>query len=154
MLGDSSVYEYEYTAGSTYEWIFQGADSLVVSDIFAISLLWTSEGNGFVCVQETNASGCIGNQVCLEINVSVGMNELLNTDDILAYPNPTYGRFTCVLPKINNAEQWRLLDLSGAIVSVGQTTTTLSHSFDFSQIASGTYILMLDNKAISFQIEK
>ena len=82
MLGDSSVYEYEFTPGSTYEWTFMGADSLVVSDIFAISLLWSTEGEGFVCVQETNSSGCIGNQVCLEINVSVGLDEIIKDDEI------------------------------------------------------------------------
>jgi len=154
MLGDSSVYEYEYTAGSSYEWTFLGADSLVVSNIFAISLLWSSGGEGYVCVQETNASGCVGNQVCLEINVSVGINEMANENDILAYPNPTYGAFTCVLPESNKDEQWRLIDLSGAIVSLGQTSTALSHSFDFSHISSGAYILLIDNKAISIQIER
>jgi len=154
MIGDSSVYEYEYTAGSTYYWTFLGADSLVVSDIFAISLLWSSGGEGFVCVQETNATGCVGNPVCLEINVSVGIDELANQDNILAYPNPTYGEFTCILPETNNDEQWRLIDLSGAVISIGQTPTALSHSFDFSHISSGSYILLIDNKAISIQIER
>jgi hypothetical protein len=154
MIGDSSVYEYEYTAGSTYDWTFLGADSLVVSDIFAISLLWSSGGEGFVCVQETNATGCVGNPVCLEINVSVGIDELANQDNILAYPNPTYGEFTCILPETNNDEQWRLIDLSGAVISIGQTPTALSHSFDFSHISSGSYILLIDNKAISIQIER
>jgi hypothetical protein len=125
-----------------------------VSDIFAISLLWSSGGEGFVCVQETNATGCVGNPVCLEINVSVGIDELANQDNILAYPNPTYGEFTCILPETNNDEQWRLIDLSGAVISIGQTPTALSHSFDFSHISSGSYILLIDNKAISIQIER
>ena len=48
MAGDSTVYEYTYTTGSSYEWTFHGATPLVVSDIFAISLLWATEGEGFV----------------------------------------------------------------------------------------------------------
>ena len=34
---------------------------------FAISVLWDT--TGFVCVQETNLEGCVGDSVCLDVTV-------------------------------------------------------------------------------------
>lgn len=155
MLGDSSVYEYEFTAGSTYEWTFSGADSLVVSDIFAISLLWGTEGEGFVCVQETNSSGCVGEQVCLDINVGVGVNEVHDLSKIIAYPNPTNGTFNCLVEDLEGVQNWRLIDLSGTIVETGNVESSVGlFEFDFSRHSSGQYILLLDSRAIPVVIEK
>jgi hypothetical protein len=162
MFGDSSVYEYSYTAGSTYEWTFSGADPLVVSDIFAISLLWTTEGPGFVCVQETNAFGCIGDQVCIEINVSVGLEELLSEgsellDGLFAFPNPNSGQFACKLPKaMNGSTDWKLIDLRGSIAARGTLIATESslHEFNFTNIVSGNYLLVIGDNAIAVQIER
>ena len=155
MLGDSSVYEYEFTTGSTYEWTFLGADSLVVSDIFAISLLWSTEGEGFVCVQETNSSGCIGNQVCLEINVSVGLDEIISDDEITIYPNPSMGNFSCTVPSLIGSQTWSLVDYRGATVETGSiTSANNTYKFDFTSIASGPYILILGKRAVPVIIEK
>jgi hypothetical protein len=157
MAGDSTVYEYTYTTGSSYEWTFQGATPLVVSDIFAISLLWATEGEGFVCVQETNADGCVGDQVCLEINVSVGVDDLHSQDKILAYPNPTYGKFYCILPNstVSDLTSWNLIDLSGSIVRHGNLSppTNNIHAFDFTGIASGSYLLQIGSTSISVLID-
>jgi hypothetical protein len=162
MSGDSSVYEYSYTAGSSYEWTFSGADSLVVSDIFAISLLWATEGPGFVCVQETNAFGCIGDQVCIEINVSVGLEELLNEDSdlldgLFAFPNPNSGQFTCTLPKaLMGTSDWRLIDMRGSVAARGVLIATEArlHEFNFSDIGAGNYLLLIGDKATAVQIER
>ncbi len=162
MFGDSSVYEYSYTAGSSYEWTFSGADSLVVSDIFAISLLWATEGPGFVCVQETNAFGCIGEQVCIEINVSVGLEELINedsdlTDGLFAFPNPSTGQFTCKLPKVlMGTSDWRLIDMRGSVAARGVLIATEArlHEFNFSDIVAGNYLLLIGDKATAVQIER
>lgn len=152
MAGDSTVYEYTYTTGSSYEWTFQGATPLVVSDIFAISLLWATEGEGFVCVQETNANGCVGDQVCLDINVSVGVDDVDSQDNILAYPNPTYGEFFCTLPNtaVSDFKSWNLIDLSGAVVLHGNLSSPTNniHSFDFTGIASGSYLLQIGSTSI------
>jgi len=133
-----------------------------VSDIFAISLLWATEGPGFVCVQETNAFGCIGDQVCIEINVSVGLDELLNgdsdlTDGLFAFPNPSSGKFACSLPKgINGSSTWRLIDMRGTIADQGTLIANESrlHEFNFSDIVSGNYLLVIGDKATAVQIER
>lgn len=154
MIGDSSVYEYEFTAGSTYNWTFYGADSLVVSDIFAISLLWAIEGEGFVCVQETNATGCVGDEVCLEVNVGVGIDEL-EAASIDAYPNPTTGAFTVSSKKLVGAQDWMLIDMNGSMVSSGQTSPSNGrHSLNFDSHAAGSYVLIMGGEAIPVQIEK
>ena len=157
MAGDSTVYEYTYTTGSSYEWTFQGATPLVVSDIFAISLLWATEGEGFVCVQETNANGCVGDQVCLEINVSVGVDDVDSQDNILAYPNPTYGEFFCTLPNsaVSDFKSWNLIDLSGAVVLHGNLSSPTNniHSFNFTGIASGSYLLQIGSTSIDVLID-
>jgi hypothetical protein len=156
MLGDSSVYEYDFTAGSTYNWTFFGADSLVVSDIFAISLLWSGEGAGSVCVQETNATGCEGDEVCIEINVSVGLDELVEQDDFIStYPNPSTGNFTCVIPDLVGTYTWKLVSITGTTVASGSITSSDNlYGFSFSELSSGSYLLMIDNRAIAVQIEK
>ena len=157
MAGDSTVYEYTYTTGSSYEWTFQGATPLVVSDIFAISLLWATEGEGFVCVQETNANGCVGDQVCLDINVSVGVDDVDSQDNILAYPNPTYGEFFCTLPNtaVSDFKSWNLIDLSGAEVLHGNLSSPTNdiHTFDFTGIASGSYLLQIGSTSIDVLID-
>ncbi|MBM71613.1 MAG: hypothetical protein CL847_02380 [Crocinitomicaceae bacterium] len=156
LLGDSSVYEYDFTVGSTYEWTFGGADSLVVSDIFAISLLWTTEGGGFVCVQETNSNGCVGDQVCIEVNVNVGIDELGNNDSILIYPNPNSGDFSCSIPNITGLKPWRLFDMRGTEIKSGISNSNLSNIYDFNfpDLISGNYILLIESKAVPVVIEK
>lgn len=154
MVGDSSVYEYEFTAGSTYEWTFSGADSLVVSDIFAISLLWADGGEGWVCVQETNATGCVGDMVCLDINVGVGVDEL-NASSIDAFPNPTPGNLTVSSKQLIGAQNWMLIDMNGSIVSTGQTTPSNGqYRLNFDNAATGSYILIIGEEALPIQIEK
>ena len=157
MAGDSTVYEYTYTNGSSYEWTFEGAMPLVVSDIFAISLLWDTEGEGFVCVQETNADGCIGDQVCLEINVSVGVDNIDSEEQIYGYPNPTSGKFYCNLSNYASADidTWNLIDLSGSTILQGvfSSPTNDIHSFDFTCIGRGSYLLKIGNNTIPIHIE-
>jgi hypothetical protein len=157
MAGDSTVYEYTYTTGSSYEWTFQGATPLVVSDIFAISLLWATEGEGFVCVQETNAYGCVGEPVCIDINVSVGVDDLLTQEEILAYPNPTSGKFYCTLPNsaVTDLTNWNLIDLSGSIILQGtlSSPTNNTHSFNFTGIARGSYLLQIGSASIFVHLD-
>ena len=154
LVGDSSVYEYDFTAGSTYEWTFGGADSLVVSDIFAISLLWSTEGAGFVCVQETNSTGCVGDQVCIETNVSVGLDELNGDNQMVIYPNPNNGSFSCSMPNTEGLQPWRLIDLSGAEIESGSINTSNTFSLDFTDLSAGNYILLIESKAVPVVIEK
>jgi hypothetical protein len=159
MASDSTVYEYTYTTGSTYEWTFNGAIPLVVSDIFAISLFWpwaTAVGEGFVCVQETNAFGCIGELVCIDINVSVGVEDANFQDEISAYPNPTSGKLYCTLPNsiVTDLTIWNLIDLSGSVIRRGDlsSSTNNTYSFDFTGIASGSYLLQIGSASISVQL--
>ncbi|MBM55864.1 MAG: hypothetical protein CMB32_04825 [Euryarchaeota archaeon] len=155
LLGDSSVYEYDFTAGSTYEWTFFGADSLVVSDIFAISLLWTTEGEGQVCVQETNSSGCVGEIVCIDINVSVGLDEIIIDENIVVYPNPNRGDFSCFIPNLIGQQDWYILDINGSEIKSGTTySVTDKYSFNFSDLSTGHYILIVGNRAVPVVIEK
>ena len=131
------------------------ADSLVVSDIFAISLLWAIEGEGWVCVQETNATGCVGDQVCLEINVGLGIDEL-NTYSIDAFPNPTPGNLTVASDYLTGSQKWMLIDMNGSIISTGnQTTPSNGHySLNFDNTAAGSYVLVIGDQAVPIQIEK
>ena len=154
MIGDSSLYEYDFTAGSTYEWTFYGADSLVVSDIFAISLLWSTEGEGLVCVQETNSSGCVGEEVCLNINVSMGLEELFGDNEIIVFPNPNRGEFSCILTEFERLQDWILLDINGSELSRGKVrSSTNTFKFNFNELSAGQYILVIDDKAIPILIE-
>ena len=156
MAGDSTVYEYTYTTGSSYNWTFQGANPLVVSDIFAISLLWASEGEGFVCVQETNAYGCVGEEVCIQVNVSVGIENLILHEQISSFPNPTSGIFNCTFPDhiFTESTHWSLFNMRGSLVLDGDLLKSNGKvsTFDFSNIAKGSYILIVGTSSVNVQI--
>ena len=76
--------------GGTYEWWYEGALEEQVLASFAISVLWDT--TGFVCVQETNQEGCIGEPVCLDVFVQDDVWSVSDLDPMAGlslFPNLT-----------------------------------------------------------------
>ena len=119
--GDSAAYYYEYTLGSTYEWSYSGALEEQALASFAVSVLWDT--TGYVCVQETNQEGCVGDSVCLEVTVlddvwSVGEVALLPR--LVAYPNPASDLMT--VPAELLGHSYTIFNALGAQVDEGKLT--------------------------------
>jgi hypothetical protein len=57
---------------------------------------------------------------------------------------------------MNGASDWKLIDMRGSVAARGVLIATESslHEFNFSNIVSGNYLLMIGDKATAVQIER
>lgn len=151
--GDSAAYYYEYTLGSTYEWWFEGAMEEQVLATFAISVLWDT--TGFVCVQETNQEGCIGDSVCSDVLViddvwSVNSPSL--SSDLRAFPNPASTAMTVRIHPQLVGSTFLVFDALGTQVATGRFEDVM-HTLDVASWPSGQYLLKPEStKGIAFQV--
>lgn len=153
--GDSAAYYYEYTLGSTYEWWYSGALEEQELASFAISVLWDT--TGFVCVQETNQEGCVGDSVCLDVTVlddvwSVGEVALLPR--LRAYPNPAVDIMTLSVPGEWVGHTYTIFNALGAQVDEGRFVGE-NHMIDVEALTAGQYLLKPQAAlGIPFQVAK
>ena len=153
--GDSAAYYYEYTLGSTYEWWHSGALEEQALASFAISVLWDT--TGFVCVQETNQEGCVGDSVCLDVTVlddvwSVGEVALLPR--LRAYPNPAFDIMTLSVPAEWVGHTYTIFNALGARVDDGKFDGE-NHVIDVEALSAGQYMLKPQAAlGITFQVAK
>ena len=153
--GDSAAYYYEYTLGSTYEWWYSGALEEQELASFAISVLWDT--TGFVCVQETNQEGCVGDSVCLDVTVlddvwSVGEVALLPR--LRAYPNPAVDIITLSVPAEWVGQAYTIFNALGAQVDEGRFLGE-NHVIDVEALTAGQYLLKPQAAlGIPFQVAK
>ena len=153
--GDSAAYYYEYTLGSTYEWWYSGALEEQALASFAISVLWDT--TGFVCVQETNLEGCVGDSVCLDVTVlddvwSVG--EVVLVPRLMAYPNPAFDIMTLSVPAEWVGHTYTIFNALGARVDDGRFEGE-NHVIDVEALSAGQYMLKPQaGLGITFQVAK
>ena len=144
--GDSAAYYYEYTIGSTYEWSFTGATEEVVSNIFAISLLWDSLGTHDVCVVETNQEGCSGEPVCLTVMVEDdvwNIQERQAPQTISIHPNPASVLVNMTIPAEMTDATYTIFNGIGAVVTRGDVQNK-ELVLNVSEWPSGPYVVALD----------
>ena len=108
---------------------------------FAISVLWDT--TGFVCVQETNQEGCVGDSVCLDVTVlddvwSVGEVALLQR--LRAYPNPAVDIMTLSVPVEWVGQAYTIFNALGAQVDEGRFVGE-NHVIDVEALTAGQYLL-------------
>ena len=153
--GDSAAYYYEYTLGSAYEWWYSGALEEQALASFAISVLWDT--TGFVCVQETNLEGCVGDSVCLDVTVlddvwSVG--EVVLLPRLMAYPNPAFDIMTFSVPAEWVGHTYTIFNALGARVDDGKFDGE-NHVIDVEALSAGQYMLKPQAAlGITFQVAK
>ena len=127
--------------GSTYEWSYSGALEEQALASFAISVLWDT--TGYVCVQETNQEGCVGDSVCLDVTVlddvwSVGEVALLPR--LTAYPNPASDLMTVSVPAELLGHPYTIFNALGAQVDEGKFDGE-HHVIDVKAWPAGQYLL-------------
>jgi len=134
------VYTYTATAGSTYEWTVVGGDILEGNGTNELSVVWNVGGAGSVCVTETNADGCSGDQVCLIVDVNLSsVSEMLDgTLDVFPIPAVDNLHLVWTGPTLDNAFV-TLRDAAGRVVKVAQVGER--DVLDIGALSAGSYML-------------
>ena len=133
-------YTYAETPGSTYEWTVQGGSVTDGDGTSILSVVWTDEGNGSVCVVETTADGCVGQEVCLDVLVRLSSVQELPQGQFEVYPNPArdWLQLQWTGPVLNNAHVV-LRDAAGRVVLSQQVAE--QEALDVSSFGAGAYVL-------------
>ena len=133
-------YTYTNTAGSSYEWTATGGDIVGGQGDNVVSVVWNVEGSGQICVLETNADGCSGEEVCFDVNITLtSVDELLEgTLDVFPVPAVNDLQLVWTGPTVDNAFVV-LRDATGRNVFNAQVTQR--DVLDVSALSSGTYML-------------
>ena len=134
------VYTYTETAGSTYDWTVEGGSVTDGDGTSTLSVVWTDEGNGSICVVETTADGCVGQEVCLDVLVRLSSVQELPQGQLEVYPNPArdWLQVQWTGPVLNNASVV-LRDAAGRVVLNQQVSER--ESLDVSSFEAGAYVL-------------
>lgn len=93
-----------------------------------------------VCAQAVGG-GCLGNDICFTVDVTVGMAEGIDGAGLLlVYPNPNNGSFTVRGPMLPGNTQAQLLDALGQEVAAFQIGGS-NAVVELDDLPSGTYML-------------
>jgi hypothetical protein len=91
-----SQYSYTQTTGSAYVWDASGGIVIQPNGLSQVTVSWASQGIGQVCVQETNASGCAGNPVCLDVVIQPAVSGCTNNEACNYNPEANVDDNTCL----------------------------------------------------------
>lgn len=132
---DQEFYSVISTVGSTYDWSCIGGTVITGQGTNTAEVVWVTPGNGEVSVVETNAAGCMGDAVSMNVQISgnTAINDRYFTN-IKIFPNPTTG----------------LVHVKGEVYSIEIQTIYGQHiaeyfsqTFDVSALSNGIYQLKL-----------
>jgi len=124
-------------AGATYQWVNCNTGFSWISGATNQSFTPTANGNYAVIITEgscTDTSGCIA-------ITTVGMEGLLNDEQLAVFPNPVNDQLVVETGKTVNFLQIRTLELSGRIISENQFINTRQGILDTSKLSPGTYFI-------------
>ena len=85
--GAQQLYVYSETLESTYFWTVNNGAILNGQGTNSITVVWGNEGPGSISIVETNAEGCEGEMVSIDVEVVTNILEL-DGESISFYPNP------------------------------------------------------------------
>ena len=150
--GTTETYTYDNTAGSTYAWTVVGGTIVSGQGTASISVMWDTAGTGSVSVVETNADGCVGDEVSIDVDVAVSVGEL-EAYPVAIYPVPANDQVIISAKGWNGLTMVRVSDMTGRVVSEYQMNGT-QLNMPVSQLASGQYIVTISgvNGATSARI--
>jgi len=134
------AYTYPSTTGSTYFWESSNGDIEDGEGTPDVHVVWWGDGEGSLCVTETNSGGCSGEQVCLYVDITpVGVSDM-QIDLFNVYPTPASEiiNITTLTPGSSNL---KIRDTAGRVVY--STDIETEASIDVSVFARGTYLIQL-----------
>lgn len=141
----TETYTYTETAGSSYEWIITGGVISSGQGSATIEVVWSAAGSGSLSVQETDADGCVGEVVELDIVILPTDIEEIEAYEIEIYPNPASDAFTLEVDAALLNSTYRLHDVTGKLVDEGRVSS-LNTQVDVSGLADGQYSLVVVGK--------
>ena len=142
----TEAYTYAMTPGSTYTWTCTGGTIESGNGTNAVEVVWTESGIGELCLTETNVDGCLGEEVCLEIEIiSTGLHEHFKPS-VNIFPNPASTSITISIdPSLINAA-YKMFDVQGRMVNEG-VLKSVSTTLNTLPLASGNYVISIVNQA-------
>lgn len=141
---DVEYYSVTQSSGSYYDWSVSGGNILSGQGTNSVQVQWSTIGQGYVEVLESDSIGCYGDTTDLAVMVSpvVGLNEAKDARFML-YPNPAKGDISVIMNSACNGGQLVMYNILGEetfkITNLETNTLTIPHS-DLSQ---GSYLIVL-----------
>jgi hypothetical protein len=149
------VYAVEDNAGSSYEWTVMGGNLISGAGTASIEIEWLeSTSVGQVCVQETNAAGCVSDSVCLDVEIQIDVSSVANITGIDAwtiFPNPVQERLVLDLDISQQIDglQLKMHNAIGQLVFQQHAEKVLAGKWqkylDLSDLPAGVYWLALQS---------
>ncbi len=140
-VNTTESYEVTANTGSTYSWTITGGSQTAGSNTASIEVEWGSGTTGEICVIETGAGGCLGEEVCLSIDLlPSNIEEVTAIKNLQVFPNPTSGLLQIESNEIPLSIQ--VYDVIGKHIK-NVNGITLSNSVDLSELANGIYIIQV-----------
>jgi len=126
----------DYFSGAELLWTIEGGQ-IISSQDSGCSVLWY-EGLGALCVQESVGESCLGDQVCVEVDVMAGLGELAGANALLVFPNPVHDELQVVRSHDHSAASWYVYSIDGRLVKTGSCSGAYFKA-DFSDLPVGSY---------------
>lgn len=151
------------TLGNTI-WRRVYKDSLVTNGVYIVYNTIQTNDKGFamvgfgrnpkdtlntqdVWVLKVDSLGCLYDNNCL----SLGIDEVLNTDQLIIYPNPAQNELNIINKEINNdSSSYEIYSLDGRRI---QTGFIINNKINISSLNSGLYLLKTESGVGRFVVE-
>ena len=143
IIFNSETYTYSSTTGSTYEWTCTGGAIQTGNGTNEIEVVWSATGAGEVCVTETTADECSGEQVCSAIAILPTNIEEQMLPFINIFPNPASTSVTISIDESLINASYQLFDAQGRKVKEGLLVAA-STALNTTALASGNYVISIE----------
>ncbi|WP_306641135.1 T9SS type A sorting domain-containing protein [Sanyastnella coralliicola] len=140
------TYDYQETAESTYAWEIEGGTVDSGQGSASVQVLWGEPGNGIVRVIETDATGCIGEAVEIQITIDPDLN-VLETDQLnmILFPNPANDVVTIQVPENLKNMPFEIVNVVGQQVLNLGNLQRQQEQIDVNMLATGVYFVKATN---------
>ncbi|GEM_PF-287701 len=144
--GSADVLEYSAVpysvndnSGSTYQWTVSNGTIASGQGNVSVEITWGTTGTGTLEVIETNADGCDGAKVSLNVNVGPTAIGNIFTEEVAVYPNPFTETSRIVFPsEIRNATL-TIRDVAGKVVFFNPSVSGTEITIGREGFSSGLY---------------
>ncbi|MFT5185440.1 MAG: hypothetical protein ACI84C_002586, partial [Flavobacteriales bacterium] len=132
---------------SGYAW--EISSGVIVSNADGSATIeWTESGSNEICIIETDSEGCIGAQVCLEIDVIlfIGIEGGdTNLSNVQLHPLPALDVIH-VTGLAKGIYSYKIFNIQGQMVQSGLFESTQSEQLNIENLAKGFFVLQLETE--------